>query len=108
MGRLLWLIWVRRRHQSLDHRLDSLACGVIASLTGFLISAAFVSCEGVELPYYIGIIGAGILKLVSFPDTGLEFGTVVPRPITPRGPGRCGRPSKSTAIEIVGRNSRDL
>lgn len=38
---------------------------VIASLTGFVVSAQFVSIEGLELPYYVALIGASTLKLVS-------------------------------------------
>lgn len=37
----------------------------IASFTGFMVSAQFVSLEGLELPYYITMIGAGTLKLQS-------------------------------------------
>ncbi len=38
---------------------------VIASIAGFLTSAQFVSSDGVELPYYLVLIGAGVLKLTS-------------------------------------------
>lgn len=38
---------------------------IIASFAGFMISAQFVSLEGLELPYYITLIGAGTLKLAS-------------------------------------------
>jgi len=41
------------------------ARAVIASLVGFMISAQFVSLPGLELPYYIVIVGAGILKLTA-------------------------------------------
>jgi putative inorganic carbon (HCO3(-)) transporter len=40
---------------------------VIASITGFAVSAMFVSLEGLEVPYYIVLIGAGILKLTTNP-----------------------------------------
>jgi hypothetical protein len=43
----------------------NLACGVIASLVGFGVSAQFVSAELVEGPYYLVMIGAGVLKLDS-------------------------------------------
>lgn len=36
---------------------------VISSLVGFVVSAQFVSLEGLELPYYITMIGAGTIKL---------------------------------------------
>jgi probable O-glycosylation ligase (exosortase A-associated) len=38
---------------------------VIASITGFAVAAQFVSLEGLEAPYYITLIGAGVLKLDS-------------------------------------------
>ncbi len=38
---------------------------VISALVGFVTSAQFVSIEAMELPYYITLIGAGVLKLTS-------------------------------------------
>jgi O-antigen ligase len=38
---------------------------VIAAITGFMVAAQFVTLEGLELPYYIILIGAGTLKLLS-------------------------------------------
>jgi O-antigen ligase len=38
---------------------------VIASLTGFAVSAQFVSLSGLETPFYATLIGAGVLKLAS-------------------------------------------
>ncbi|HUE69828.1 MAG TPA: O-antigen ligase family protein [Pirellulaceae bacterium] len=38
---------------------------VIASIAGFFVSAAAVSVERVEIPYYIMVLGAGTLKLYS-------------------------------------------
>jgi probable O-glycosylation ligase (exosortase A-associated) len=42
-----------------------LARMVLASFAGFAVSAQFVTCYGVELPYYITLIGAGVLSLNS-------------------------------------------
>jgi O-antigen ligase len=42
---------------------------VIAALTGFSISAQFVSLPGLETPYYIVLLGAGALKLLSSAST---------------------------------------
>jgi O-antigen ligase len=36
---------------------------VLASLAGFAVSAQFVSLEGLELPYYVTMLGAGALKV---------------------------------------------
>jgi len=38
---------------------------IIAAFTGFIVAAQFVSLEGLELPYYICLLGAGTLKLRS-------------------------------------------
>jgi O-antigen ligase len=40
-----------------------LARMVIASLAGFIASASFVTVDGYELPYYVGLIGACTIKL---------------------------------------------
>jgi hypothetical protein len=52
----------------------------VASLVGFVISAQFVSLEGVELPYYLVMIGAGVLKISSLqfhePGAGLNEASI--------------------------------
>jgi hypothetical protein len=40
---------------------------VIAALVGFSVSAQFVSLKYLEHPYYITLIGAVVLKLMSNP-----------------------------------------
>ncbi|MBX9789748.1 MAG: O-antigen ligase family protein [Pirellulales bacterium] len=40
-----------------------LAGGVIAGLMGFCVSGSFVTLEGLEIPYYTVLLGAGIIKL---------------------------------------------
>jgi probable O-glycosylation ligase (exosortase A-associated) len=42
---------------------------VCASLIGFAVAAQFVSVWGLELPYYIALVGAGTLKLISLSST---------------------------------------
>lgn len=39
------------------------ARAVIASLIGFGVAAQFVTLEGLELPYYVALVGAAVLKL---------------------------------------------
>lgn len=56
-----------RLPEGADPWLSYLACAVIASLVGFIISAQFVSLKLLEIPYYVTLIGAGILKLTSGP-----------------------------------------
>jgi probable O-glycosylation ligase (exosortase A-associated) len=45
-----------------------LAGMVIPSLIGFLVSSLFVSLEHLEPPYYAVLIGAGVLKLLQYPN----------------------------------------
>jgi O-Antigen ligase len=69
-GSCLVRLWPLSRESTpvLDPWMRHLARMVIASLVGFIISAQFVTCtKGVELPYYITLIGAGVLKLAASP-----------------------------------------
>jgi probable O-glycosylation ligase (exosortase A-associated) len=57
---------------------------VIASLIGFIVSSSFVTVQGVELPYYIALLGAGLLKLDSLETAGVAAPaqpTVLGRPM---------------------------
>ncbi|HBJ36573.1 MAG TPA: hypothetical protein DDZ51_17825 [Planctomycetaceae bacterium] len=38
---------------------------VTAALVGFIVSAQFVTLEGLEIPYYVAIVGLGSLKLAT-------------------------------------------
>jgi probable O-glycosylation ligase (exosortase A-associated) len=58
-----------------DPWLTYLARAVVASVCGFAVSAQFVSLEFLETPYYVALVGAGILKLSARPgpfDVGLD------------------------------------
>ena len=44
-------------------RYEALGLYVVSGLTGFIISAQFVSMEGLEIPYYLAMLGAATLKL---------------------------------------------
>lgn len=46
---------------------------VVASLVGFVVSASFVSLDALEPPYYIALLGAGTLKVLSQADTARNF-----------------------------------
>ncbi len=52
-----------------DPWLAYLAKMVVASLFGFVVSSQFVSVIGVEVPFYVALIGAGVLKLTSSATT---------------------------------------
>jgi putative inorganic carbon (HCO3(-)) transporter len=62
----LWPV-ARGRTPVPDPALRDLARAVIAALFGFVISAQFVSLIGLEAPYYIVLLGAGILRLAGAP-----------------------------------------
>ncbi|MFL5244252.1 MAG: O-antigen ligase family protein [Gemmataceae bacterium] len=54
-----------RRGRDIDPWYQDTARMVIASLVAFAISAQFVSLVGLEVPYYVVLLGAGTLKLYS-------------------------------------------
>jgi len=53
----------RDRYMTSEPRLRDVARMVIASLFGFMVASQFVSLEGLELPYYVALIGAATLKV---------------------------------------------
>lgn len=59
--------YARGRAGTADPWFRYLACMVIASLTGFVVSAQFVSLYGLEVPYYVVLLGSGVLRLDSLP-----------------------------------------
>lgn len=69
MGRLFVLM--RKKPFPYDPWLKDAAMMVFASLTGFMVSASFVTIEGMETPYYVCMMGAGVLKLTSQPQSAL-------------------------------------
>jgi O-antigen ligase len=58
----LWSL-LRRRNSTADPWLPVGARMVISAIIGFAVSAQFVSLKGLEAPYYIVLIGCGVLKL---------------------------------------------
>jgi O-antigen ligase len=61
----LWGVWPLCRRKSVvpDPWFRDAARMVVSSIVGFAIAAQFVSMEFLEVPYYIAILGAGLLKL---------------------------------------------
>ena len=59
----LWPI-ARNKGDVQDPWLRDVARMVIASQMGFVVAAQFVSLEGLEIPYFITLLGAGALKLL--------------------------------------------
>lgn len=63
----MWKCWVMcwRRTVVSDPFLKTCAQMALAGLTGFVVSAQFVSLEFLELPYYVVLLAAGALKVHS-------------------------------------------
>jgi putative inorganic carbon (hco3(-)) transporter len=57
-------LWpIARLRQTDENRLDiAIAAGTVLSAVGFIVSGQFVSVSGLELPYYVVMVGAGLLK----------------------------------------------
>jgi len=65
-GSVVWKLWrLLFSKELLDPWIRDAARMVIAALVGFAVSACFVTVEGVEPPYYVALIGVGLLKLAS-------------------------------------------
>lgn len=54
---------IRRPPPLLDPFLQNMARAVLASLSGFAVAAQFVSLWGLEVPYYVALLGAATLKV---------------------------------------------
>jgi O-antigen ligase len=69
----MWRLWplTRDSYWTSDPRVHDMARMVIASWTGFLVSSQFVTLEGLELPYYVVLVGAGILKVSAYERAAL-------------------------------------
>jgi O-antigen ligase len=62
-------LWpVRHAGQETDPWLADAARMIIAAMIGFIVSAQFVSLPGLEIPYYIVLLGVGTLKLSTARD----------------------------------------
>jgi probable O-glycosylation ligase (exosortase A-associated) len=60
----LWPL-TRRKAAVADPWLSNAGRMVIASIAGFAVAGSFVSLVGLELPYYVVLLGAGVLKVAS-------------------------------------------
>jgi O-antigen ligase len=70
--RRLWPL-ARARVPLSDPWFSYLAQMVISSLTGFMVAAQFVSLTGLESPFYVTLVGAGVLKLRSLEPHSRAF-----------------------------------
>ena len=88
----LWPL-AKESRTDVDPLIRGMARMVIAALVGFAASAQFVSLEALEVPYYIALIGAGVLKLTSTQPPRPRLGTPRRRAISGRAPGPDPRPA---------------
>ncbi len=58
----LWSV-ARGRHSGFEPAQRYAAAMVISSIAGFVVTAQFVTIEGLETPYYVAMLGAALLKL---------------------------------------------
>jgi O-antigen ligase len=72
--------WLARENSNMkDPWLRGMSRAVIAAIAGFFVAAFFLTVDLVEIPYYIMLIGAGVLKLYateSSPVTQGKFDSV--------------------------------
>lgn len=68
----VWRLYplIKDRYPVHDPWFRYLARMVICSLVGFMVAAQFVTVQGVELPYYVGLVGVGVLALNSNSGNG--------------------------------------
>lgn len=73
---VLFRLWpVARRHSTAaDPWLKNASRGIIAAIVAFAVSAQFVTVSSLEMPYYIAMLGAGLLKIVGLQREGYSFG----------------------------------
>jgi hypothetical protein len=64
-----WKLWkISRRTDLIDPFLADAARMVIAALVAFGVSASFVSLEGLQLPYYVCLLGVCTVKIATKPQ----------------------------------------
>jgi O-antigen ligase len=75
----LWPI-ARARQTETNQNEIILASGVILAIVGFVVSGQFVSVPGLEVPYYVTMLGAAMLKTTTREAVAGAAPDVVPRP----------------------------
>jgi probable O-glycosylation ligase (exosortase A-associated) len=93
MARLFPIAWRRWTPETRDQ--GAFAFGIVIALTGFFVSAQFVTMVGAEAPYYVVMVGVAILNLRAA-QTVAESATL-PAPARTLTPGsRTFRPVSAT------------
>jgi len=66
----LWWRWFFKRFP--DEWSDHVARGLIVSLSGFAVSAMFVSLDAMEPPYFVALLGGGLIRWADAPEVECE------------------------------------
>jgi O-antigen ligase len=69
----LWPLWrLMRKAQLEDYWFSSWARGVLSGLVGFMAAGSFITGEYIEQPYYVMLVGIGVLMLLPREEPALE------------------------------------
>jgi len=99
--RNLWPL-VRGREAVFGSERSLLAAGVMMSMVGYIVSAQFVSLQGLEVPYYFAFVGVGLVKR-PFRPTVDEKQLVAPTPMSRASDARYPRPGLQPAPQLMTR-----
>lgn len=70
----IWRLWLMARDvQWIDPGIANYCNMVVAALVGFIVAAQFVTLAGLELPYYVALVGAGYLKLSEQVEHAIDY-----------------------------------
>ena len=104
---MLWPIARNRSRAPADREWALLAVGVMLGMVGYCVSAQFVTLTGLETPYYLAMVGVGLIvnrpsavaQTAVAPDPSAQTSQIVPRPMhvpaipsVPAAAGRRGAP----------------
>ncbi|HYL81980.1 MAG TPA: O-antigen ligase family protein [Candidatus Acidoferrum sp.] len=78
--------------------LNDAARMTVASIVGFAVAAQFVSLWALEIPYYVVLLGAAALKLLSAAVAPASEPAPAPAPMRVTGGGRSLPPTPATAV----------
>jgi putative inorganic carbon (hco3(-)) transporter len=74
-----WRLWKFARLRKFENSWESITARmVLCSLSGFMVSAQFVSLYRLETPYYVSLLGIAMLKIREFAPAGNETKATMP------------------------------
>jgi len=100
-----WKMWPLARERLTDeNRYEvAVASGVVLSVVGFIVSGQFVSAPALEVPYYVIMLGVGVLRSRAERESETSKSTVVESeapayPVSPFGPLRPAPINRTTPL----------